>query len=68
MTHQIEFKGLIIDVQGTYYKGQFGTFETPPEPEEFEIDKVELLGTDITELMEEHINDLEVLTIQNHYR
>ena len=68
MTHQLEFKGLMIDIQGTYYKGQFGTHETPSEPEEFEIDKVELLGTDITELMEEHIDELEILTIQNHYR
>jgi len=68
MEHQITFKGVVLNVQGTYYKGTFGTYETPPEAEEFEIDKVTLNDTDITELVENDINDLEIITITTHYR
>jgi len=68
MKHQIKFKDVYLDVTGTYDKGSFGTYEQEPGPEEFTIDKVEIHGTDITELVEDYINDLEIEVIKNHYR
>lgn len=68
MTHQIKFKEVVLDVKGTYYSGSYGTHEAPPEPEEFEIDKIELNGTDVTDLLECYIDDLEIEIINNKYR
>lgn len=69
-THEIEFKGLVLLVTGTYYNSTFGTLEQPPEPEEFEIDKIELglSRHNLTELFEMFMDDIENLIIERHYR
>ena len=41
-----------IAVTGFYDKGFKGNLEEPPEPEYFEIDKIEVSGIDITEELE----------------
>lgn len=51
-THRIIFEDLELDVSGTFYGGSFGSYEQPPEPREFEIEKVEFNGNTIIQLLE----------------
>ena len=51
-THEIIFLDLKLEVTGTYYHGTFGDYETPPEPDNFEIEKVDLNGTCIYDLLD----------------
>ena len=66
-THQIELSDVIIDVTGTYYNGSFGNYETPPEPREFEIEKLEICGIDVTEPLDDKLNEIESLVIDKNY-
>jgi hypothetical protein len=50
--HRIKMDELEFVVTGTYYSGSIGTYEQPPEPRQFEIEKVELNGTDVTEFLD----------------
>lgn len=57
-----------LDCGGYYYKGFAGTWETPPEEREFDIQFVELDGTDITELLDDNqIHDLERQILDEYY-
>ena len=66
-THQIHFKGIVINVTGTYYKGGWQDFETPPDPQEFEIEKITANGLDLTEIFDNDINEIENLILETHY-
>lgn len=52
--HKTQFSELDLEVAGTYYKGQYATYETPPEPEMFEIEAVIIQDTniDLSEMFE----------------
>jgi hypothetical protein len=80
--HTIKMDELEFVVTGTYYSGSIGTYEQPPEPRQFEIEKVELNGTDVTEFLDgcwnrpKHIKpfsilskleELEELILDKHY-
>lgn len=67
MQHQIKFKGVILDVEGTYYKGSSGSRECPPESREFEIDLVEINGINVNELLENEMIDIENRVLEQHY-
>jgi hypothetical protein len=41
-----------VEVEGHYSSGSYGSYETPPSPEEFEIQKVSWNGTDITKALD----------------
>lgn len=45
-------------VTGHYYRGTIGNYETPPEPEEFEIDKVLIGEIDVTDLMMTYLPEI----------
>jgi hypothetical protein len=66
-THQVHFKGIVINVTGTYYKGGWGDWETPPEPQQFEIEDITANGLDLIEVFESDINEIENLVIETHY-
>lgn len=44
--------GLEFDVQGDYYSGSIGTYEQPPEPQQFEIEVVLLGEVVVTEFLD----------------
>ena len=62
-THKITFKNTELDVTGTFYKGSFGTWEEPPTVHKFEIDRIDCQGLDLTELLQDNINEIENLVI-----
>jgi hypothetical protein len=66
-THQLPFKGIIINVTGTYYAPSSFSFDEMPTTSEFEIEKITACELDLTEVFEEHINEIENLTIETHY-
>ena len=66
-THQIHFKGIVINVTGTYYEMSFGDWEAMPEPQEFEIEKITANGLDLTEIFDNDINEIENLILETHY-
>lgn len=77
--HEIEMDGLEFIVEGTYQQGFIGNREQPPEPKEFEIEKVILWETDVTELLENSymmpngkvnytkLDELEQLILEEYY-
>ena len=67
ITHNLKYYGVDLEVSGTYYSYKHSTYDTPPEPEEFEIEKVTINGADVTELLEDHINNIETEILQNIY-
>lgn len=66
-THQLEYKGVILDVTGTYDNGSFGTYENEPEPRAFELKDIYLNGTDVWELVDNDLDEIELLIIEKHY-
>ena len=64
-THKITFKKTELDVTGTFYKGGFGTLEEPPTPHQFEIDRIDCQGLDLTELLDDYINEIQNLVIDS---
>ena len=64
--HEIDYKGLRLEVSGCYYRGSSATWEQPGDPEEFEIHEVYLNGTDISSLFND-FHELEYITLEEHY-
>jgi len=58
-THNITFYGTPLEVTGTYYKGGWGSWEEMPTVSQFEIDKVEINGINVNELLEDRMLELE---------
>jgi hypothetical protein len=61
---EVNYRGLMLKVTGSYYKGSPGHYYArngdpgdPPEPPEFEIEKIELNGEEITDFFDglEHV-------------
>ena len=68
ITHTLNYCGVEMDVTGTYYTYKVGSYELPPEPEEFEIEKITINGADVTELLEEQMETIETEILENMYR
>ena len=66
-THQIHFKGIVINVTGTYYRGGWNDWNTMPTVSEFEIEKITANGLDLTEIFDNDMNEIENLTLETHY-
>ncbi len=71
MIHELNYNSTHLTVDGEYYKGTFGDYETPPEPAEFEIHKVYVNGekelVDVTELLENDMRDIEIEILNKFY-
>ena len=53
MKKQINYRGINIEIEGEYYKGSYSLrYDSPPEPSDFEIEKIFYKDTDVTELFE----------------
>lgn len=59
MVKEIKYKGVYIDVHGYYEPYDAGDLETPPSGGYFELEKIMLKNTDITELLEDNIEEIE---------
>jgi len=69
-TWQVEFRGIDVYVKGEYIpEGIQVPYDSnmeghPGNPEGFEVDKVYIENTDVTFLMEEHMEELERLVLE----
>ncbi len=62
---EIVFKGTTLEVEGHYYKGRFGIYEDPPEQPEFEIFKITVDGVEVTELLEDYLEEIELKVLED---
>lgn len=66
--HEIQYKGLKLEVAGYYFNGYRQTYLQPEEPPEFNVHEVYLFDTDITELFNcDMVDDLESIILNEHY-
>ena len=66
--HEIDYKGLRLEVVGFYYKGAARTMDYPGDAPEFEIHDIYLNGTDIKALFrDDDYSELEDLILTEHY-
>lgn len=61
MEQQIKYKGVYLTVIGDYEPYDAGDYLQPPSGGYFEVEKIMIEDTDVTELLEEHIEEIEVL-------
>lgn len=66
-THELDYKGIKLVITGTYYKGGWNDWETPPDAQEFEIDSIEANGLDLMELLEDETHNLENQILETYY-
>ena len=66
ITHQTKFKGIVINVKGTHYKGDVWSLDMS-DSQEFEIEEITANGLDLTEVFEDDMNEIENLIIETHY-
>lgn len=64
--HEINYRGLTLEVVGFYSKSSVGTWDNPGDPQEFEIHEVYLNGTNINVLFDGY-SELERMTLEEHY-
>lgn len=63
MVKQIKYKGVYLQVFGHYEPYDSGGYSHPPSGGYFETEKIMIEDTDVTELLEEHIEEIEVLVM-----
>ena len=63
MTREIKYKGVYLQVIGHYEPYVAGDYYQPPYGDFFEIEKIMLEDTDITELLEDYIEEIEGLVM-----
>lgn len=64
MTTQIKYKGVYLEVHGKYEPHDPGDWDTPPSGGYFKIEKIMIEDTDVTNLLENDIEEIEVLLIK----
>lgn len=63
MKTEIKYKGVYLQVFGNYVPYDAGDYYTPPSGGYFEIEKIMLEDTDVTELLEDYIEEIEGLVM-----
>jgi len=58
-TVTIKYLGIYMDVEGYYSPSEPRTYDYPGSPTEFEVEKVMIESTNIIDLLDEHIEDIE---------
>lgn len=61
MEQEIKYKGDYLQVFGHYEPYDAGDYLQPPSGDYFEVEKIMIEDTDVTELLKEHIEEIEVL-------
>lgn len=60
----IKYKGVELEVEGTYNPYDAGDYWTPPSGGDFEIENVTLEGVDVFLLIEHDIDEIERLCLK----
>lgn len=63
MIKQVKFKNVYLEVHGHYEPYDAGDWDNPPSGGYFELEKIMLEDTDVTELLEDYIEEIEVLVM-----
>ena len=63
MEQQIKYKGVYLKVIGYYEPYDPGDYLQPPSGGYFETEKIMIEDTDVTESLEGHIEEIEVLVM-----
>lgn len=63
MVKQIKYKGVYLTVIGYYEAYDAGDYGHPPSGGYFEVEKIMIEDTDVTHLLEERIEEIEVLVM-----
>lgn len=63
MKTEIKYKGVYLQVFGHYEPYDAGDYYQPPSGGYFEIEKIMLEDTDVTELLEDYIEEIEILVM-----
>lgn len=67
-THKIKYRGVELEVEGIYEEGEYGTYDTPGYPAQFDIEAIYVDTQDIFELLtSDQIDEIEVKILQNYY-
>lgn len=61
MIQEVKYKGVFIEVHGNYDPHDAGDWEIPPSVGSFEVEKIMLKDTDVAELLEGLIEEIEEL-------
>lgn len=59
MVKEVKYKGVYLKVHGHYEPYDAGDWDNPPSGGWFEIEKIMLEDTDVTELLEDYIEEIE---------
>lgn len=65
--HEIVFADVKLEIEGKYYKGSPRTRDYPGDPQEFEIHKIMIQDTDVTNLLCNDIEELERIILEKNY-
>lgn len=63
MKTEIKYKGVYLQVIGHYEPYDAGDHDHPPSGGYFEVEKIMLEDTDVTELLEDSIEEIEFLVM-----
>lgn len=67
-THKIKYRGVELHVEGYYEEGEYGTYDTPGYPSQFDIEAIYADTQNIFELLtSDQIDDIEVKVLNNYY-
>lgn len=60
----LNYKGVILECYGEYYKGRSGTYLDPPEDAEFKIDSIVVNGFEMIDDYEADLYEIEQLILE----
>mgnify|MGYP003655518896 CR=1 FL=1 len=64
MIKTITFKETLLEVRGAHIKGDYGDSLTPPTKSYFEIYEIKTEGIDVTNLLEDYVEEIETLILK----
>jgi hypothetical protein len=65
-THKIKYRGVELEVEGIYEEGEYGTYDTPGYPDQFDIEAIYVDSQDILNLLSsDQINEIEIKVLNN---
>jgi hypothetical protein len=62
-TVRIYYRGHVLNVNGFYEKGEPRELDYPGSPSDFEIYHIHLEQHEVSDLLEENLSEIEILTI-----
>lgn len=63
----LNYKGTDLDIKGSYYEAEKADYMTAGSPHIFEIELIEVNNEDITDLLENDMEEIEELILNKYY-